>query len=202
LRLALAIVALTASCSQQAAPSRPQAWYCAGGYQFVAEAGKDQARVTLPDKTVTLAAAPSASGAKYSDGQVTFWNKGSEAMLEMGSESYRGCTVDETAGSLAHAKQSGADFHAAGGEPGWTLDIVDKGHTTLVTAYGKNRYEFSTPQPQQTSGETRYEANQGGAKIEITIEHRPCRGLSGLPSEATVRVEVEGSRYQGCGNWL
>lgn len=46
----------------------------------------------LPGKRLHLPAAPAASGAKYSDGQNTFWTKGDEAILELdGKIRYRGC---------------------------------------------------------------------------------------------------------------
>ncbi|MEO1068940.1 MAG: MliC family protein, partial [Cyanobacteria bacterium J06638_6] len=43
-----------------------------------------EAIVTLPDQDpVTLPIAESASGARYSDGTTTFWNKGDEALVEV-----------------------------------------------------------------------------------------------------------------------
>lgn len=44
----------------------------------------DEAIVTLPDQApLTLPATEAASGARYSDGTTTFWNKGDEAMVEI-----------------------------------------------------------------------------------------------------------------------
>jgi membrane-bound inhibitor of C-type lysozyme len=49
--------------------------------------GTDTAIVTLPDQEpVTLAIAESASGARYSDGTTTLWNKGDEALVEVNGE--------------------------------------------------------------------------------------------------------------------
>jgi heat shock protein HslJ len=42
---------------------------------------------------VTLSIAPSASGARYSDGQTTYWSKGAEATLEIAGERPRVCAV-------------------------------------------------------------------------------------------------------------
>ncbi len=40
-------------------------------------------QLTLPDqRTITLPQVPAASGAKYSDGNFTFWSKGNTALLE------------------------------------------------------------------------------------------------------------------------
>jgi membrane-bound inhibitor of C-type lysozyme len=52
----------------------------------------DTVTVTLPDGTVTLPRAVSASGARYSDGTTTFWNKGDEALVEVNGEIvYQNC---------------------------------------------------------------------------------------------------------------
>jgi membrane-bound inhibitor of C-type lysozyme len=54
----------------------------------------DTATVTLPDGTVTLPRAESASGARYSDGTTTFWNKGDEAFVEVNGETvYDNCVA-------------------------------------------------------------------------------------------------------------
>lgn len=52
----------------------------------------DTVTVTLPDGVVTLPHVVSASGARYSDGTTTFWNKGDEATIEISGETvYKGC---------------------------------------------------------------------------------------------------------------
>ena len=51
--------------------------------------------VTLPDGTFTLPLVESGSGAKYSDGSTTFWNKGDEAMVEVNGEIvYQDCVTE------------------------------------------------------------------------------------------------------------
>ena len=51
--------------------------------------------VALPDGRVTLPQVESGSGAKYSDGTTTFWNKGDEAMVEVNDETvYQNCVAD------------------------------------------------------------------------------------------------------------
>jgi membrane-bound inhibitor of C-type lysozyme len=50
--------------------------------------------ITLPDDTLTLSQAESASGARYSDGTTTFWNKGDEAFVQVDGETiYDACTA-------------------------------------------------------------------------------------------------------------
>lgn len=51
--------------------------------------------VALPDGTVTLPRVESGSGARYSDGTTTFWNKGDEAFVEVDGETvYENCVAE------------------------------------------------------------------------------------------------------------
>ena len=54
----------------------------------------DEAEVTLPDGVVTLPRAISGSGARYSDGTTTLWNKGNEVLVEVnGATIYEHCVA-------------------------------------------------------------------------------------------------------------
>ena len=56
--------------------------------------GARTATVALPEGTVTLPQVESASGARYSDGTTTFWNKGNEATIEVDGETlYESCVA-------------------------------------------------------------------------------------------------------------
>jgi membrane-bound inhibitor of C-type lysozyme len=61
---------------------------CPGGETITAQfIGTEEAVVTLPDQApMTLPATEAASGARYSDGTTTFWNKGDEALVEVDDE--------------------------------------------------------------------------------------------------------------------
>ena len=78
--------------SAQAPPRvRVVAYDCDGGFAFRVEVAKERARLLLPGRSVTLPAAPSGSGAKYSDGTTTFWSKGDEASLSLDGVERSGC---------------------------------------------------------------------------------------------------------------
>jgi putative lipoprotein len=73
-------------------PAGPRVFaYDCDGLAFRAEVAGERALVFLPGRTVALAHVPSASGAKYSDGNVTFWSKGEEASLEVDGAVHAGC---------------------------------------------------------------------------------------------------------------
>jgi heat shock protein HslJ len=103
--LVLAAVVLVLGCA--ARPSAAQApapgasartigYRCPDQSGFQAAIAADGAGVTLEGLAsgpVTLTIAPSASGARYSDGTTTFWSKGADATLERPGEPSRTCTA-------------------------------------------------------------------------------------------------------------
>jgi membrane-bound inhibitor of C-type lysozyme len=59
---------------------------CGDGYSLTVRIEDKKAWLFLPNKTMSLPLVPSQSGAKYSKGQIAFWSKGDEALLEIGEE--------------------------------------------------------------------------------------------------------------------
>ena len=69
---------------------------------------------------MTLPHVVSASGARYSNGAGTFWNKGREATFELNGRTQ---TCRERREPWQEAADRGVDFRAVGQEPGWFLEI-------------------------------------------------------------------------------
>ena len=62
----------------------------AGGPALAVSEGDDDAvDAWLPDGRHRLPHVPAASGARYSDGQITVWNKGTEVLLEREGQSWQ-----------------------------------------------------------------------------------------------------------------
>jgi len=64
---------------------------CGDHYSFTARIERERVSLLLPSRVVTLPQASAASGTKYSDGHVTFWSKGEEALLEVDNKIYGDC---------------------------------------------------------------------------------------------------------------
>jgi membrane-bound inhibitor of C-type lysozyme len=64
---------------------------CGDHYSFVARIEAEKVLLLLPSRAVSLSQTTVASGAKYSDGHVTFWSKGEDALLEVDNRSYPDC---------------------------------------------------------------------------------------------------------------
>lgn len=62
--------------------------------EFIAKFGADKVQILLAGRTLILPHVVSGSGARYSDGSTTFWNKGNDALFEMNGVSYKGCKTD------------------------------------------------------------------------------------------------------------
>jgi len=75
---------------------------------------------------VTLQIAPSASGARYTDGTTTFWSKGGEATLERLGQAPRTCTVVADPAALPGTR--------------WRLVRLESGDGTTAVPADPSRY--------------------------------------------------------------
>jgi putative lipoprotein len=178
---------------------------CDDAYEFVARIEGDRGWLFRPEGTVALPQVPSASGARYSDGSVTFWTKGQEALLDEGGRTHRGCRNHPGRAVWEHAKLGGADFRAVGNEPGWHLEIRQQSRIVLVTDYGASHDEFDLPEPSvdPEARVTRYETARDGLRLTLILRGSPCRDtMSGEAFETAVVVILDGRELRGCGRAL
>jgi membrane-bound inhibitor of C-type lysozyme len=178
---------------------------CSDGYGFVASVQGEKAWLFLPGKTISLPYVPSGSGAKYSENQITYWSKGDEALLEIGSQNHSKCKNNRALAIWEDAKLSGVDFRAIGNEPGWNLEIIMRDKIVFVGNYGQNRYEFITTGPSidQQARTTVYKVQNDKHEMSVIIVGRRCHDtMSGEAFEATVTVILDGKKYRGCGKAL
>ena len=203
----MAEVTVAPAGSYRIAPPATYFFECEG-LEFTARHDLKGIYLFLPGRTLLLQEAPAASGAKYSDGKTVFWSKGEEAFLEVDGTTYRECKNNRRRAVWEDAKLTGVDFRAVGNEPGWYLEIYDKGtpeKIDLVVDYGQAYYTFPSVQreTQQSPPRTRYVARIGGHQLEATIEPGPCRDdMSGEPFETRVVLKLNNRAYQGCGKPL
>jgi membrane-bound inhibitor of C-type lysozyme len=209
----LCAVTTTLACSPEQADEAPAervepastfVYECDDGYGFVARIQGETAWVFLPETTAALPHVTAASGARYSEGSITYWSKGEEALLEVRSAEHLTCANNRRSAVWEHAKLNGADFRAVGNEPGWLLEIYPR-RMVLVTDYGENRYEFETPDPVENPEERRttYEAADRGIRVLVVLEGRECRDtMSDEVFETTVAVRLNEATYRGCGRPL
>src|SRR3546814_2721298 len=63
-------------------------------FAFIAKFSPGQVELATPGRNIILPHVISGSGARYSDGHTTLWNKGNDAMFEMSGVQYKNCKAD------------------------------------------------------------------------------------------------------------
>jgi putative lipoprotein len=177
--------------------------YDCNGFEFVTRLGPGEMALWLPQRYLVLSQVRSASGAKYQEGDVVFWSKGDEAMLQVGDVEYQECRLQPERAPWADARRRGVDFRAVGNEPGWHLEIQDGRQLLYVGDYGEQR--VSTPDPGvQVAGQSRsYRARTEAAELSVDILETPCFDtMSGEAFPAAVTATVNGRQLHGCGRDL
>jgi membrane-bound inhibitor of C-type lysozyme len=178
---------------------------CNDDYAFVARREGETIWLFLPGETLSLPHVEAGSGAKYSDGKITFWSKGDRALLETEDGTRRECVNNRAKAIWEHAKLNGVDFRAVGNEPGWSMEIRAGGSISLVTDYGQRQFDFPTPVPleDRQARTTRYGIETPNHDLLIILEGRPCTDtMSGDQFETSVTVILDGRKLSGCGRPL
>jgi putative lipoprotein len=190
---------------QDQTDSKTYAYECGDGYRFIARHQNGKVWLFLPEKTISLPHVPSGSGAKYREGQIVYWSKRDEALLEFKYVKHSKCTNNKAAAIWEDAKLRGVDFRAVGNGPGWNLEIIDSHKIVFVSNYGQTRYAFITTEPSiDTQARTTvYTAQNDKHKLSVKVVGRGCRDtMSGEAFETNVTVILDTRKYQGCGKAL
>ena len=168
--------------------------------------GPHAVRLTIEDgrPSLSIDGAPraieqrrAASGVRYEsvDGgtPLLFWEKGPEALLEIGDGGTIPCTATD------NAEPGFLPFRARGNEPGWMLGVSRSG-MTLITDYGDTTVEATDPVFRRIDGGLEVEAGPATNALKVRILDRLCRDdMSGTPYPSAVEVELGGKLLRGCG---
>jgi len=157
----------------------------------------DRVVLELPTRVVTLPHVVSASGARYSNGSATFWNKGREATLELNG---RNQTCRERREPWQEAADRGVDFRAVGQEPGWFLEIDSGRQIRLVYDYAEHELVAPAPEPATKGAAIVYDTTAQSQHLVIVIDEASCTdAMSGEAFPRTVSVTVGARVLHGCG---
>jgi membrane-bound inhibitor of C-type lysozyme len=176
---------------------------CDDGFEFVARLGPGEMAVWLAERYAILSRVPSASGAKYQEGDLVFWSKGDEAMLTVGGDHHRNCRLVPERAPWEDARRRAVDFRAVGQEAGWYLEMKRDKQILFVGEYHTLR--VLTPWPaEERSGDTlSYHAVTDAHDLLVEIEDEPCTDtMSGERFPSRVTVALDGIIYRGCGRAL
>lgn len=140
----------------------------------------------------------SASGARYSDGSLTFWTKGDTALLEREGSAPVNCREDSLQSLRADARVRGVVLRGTGNEPGWTVEVGPGSRLEFVTNYGADRHAFDAAESNE-GGARVYAVTDGEQAIKVTAIAEPCTDdMSGWAFDHRMVVEFGGQTYRGC----
>jgi len=194
--------------TQTAPRLRAWAWACDDGRTIVTrlEAGPPSVRLQLDGHSVRLPQQVAASGVRYADDTLQWWEKGSHAMLQrLPTGALVNCSENRPQSLMEDARARGVTFRGLGNEPGWLLEIGPAQRVRLNYRYGEIQLVFEElpPRTDAATGQTVREGGLNGHRVRFTIDRQPCRDdMSGEAFAATVRLEVDGRATSGCGQPL
>ncbi|MGE4221347.1 MAG: MliC family protein [Alphaproteobacteria bacterium] len=179
--------------------------YQCSDLRFVARFDEDQALLSLPEGTAQLARTVAASGAKYSNGNLTLWRKEDTAILTGKARTTAHCRLHDVAGAWEDARLRGIDFRALGHKPDWVLEI-DRGESVYLTLEGASA-PIILPAPtaifDPESEQTLYRARNKSHSLLVILYGDTCeRPLDGERFLNTVTVRLDGRELRGCGRTI
>ena len=184
---------------------RAYVWQCADGQTLVMRNLLREKAIAIDfhDGTRRLDQTVSASGARYADGVMVFWTKGSTATLErQGAPAVR-CEERRADSLREDARARGVVYRALGNEPGWILEIGPASKLTWTTNFGQDRYDFEQAEATATTdGASVYSAQKDVVSLKATIRAERCVDDGDVEYDHVVTVESGGQTYHGCGTRL
>lgn len=159
---------------------------------------EDRVVIEVPEqRPLTLLHAESASGARYSNGTDTFWNKGREATFERHGHTEM---CRERREPWQEAADRGVDFRAVGQEPGWFLEIDNEKQIRVVYDYAEHQVIAPVTSPATKGNIVFYDMMVDSQRVLITIEETPCSdAMSGEAFPRSVAVTIGTRTLRGCG---
>ncbi|MDZ7692967.1 MAG: MliC family protein [Balneolaceae bacterium] len=173
---------------------------CLVEWDLVVKADTNDAWLFLPDTTIHLPRVRSASGARYATEDYLYWTKDTEAIIEVGNQSYGTCDLDKEEAVWQDARLRGATFRASGNEPGWYLEMFPDS-TTIILDYGQDTLKIPTPKPhaQTAQADTLYKMDAADHSGSIAVKREPCTLPSGKEFSLITFLTVDEKEYRGCG---
>lgn len=172
-----------------------------GERQVTALVGEEGLELTLDGEMLLLQRRFSASGARYggaaADGrEISFWSKGRNARLTVGSEGEASCAQSE----FTEPEPTGL-YEARGRSPDWTLRIGPERLDLVRSGTGTSQIaQIAVPERQLLADGHRYVAHLGDDELRVTVNPGLCLDeRTGVPFPDKVTLAIDGEEMAGCG---
>jgi putative lipoprotein len=211
LLIAMTSAGISAGCATPAQPNVTQGtplqayvWQCADGSTINTRNISSPPAIALQsgNETRTLSQVRSASGARYQDATMQFWNKGNTATFERPSAAAIECREIRSKSLLEDARVRGVTFRGIGNEPGWLLEIGPASRLMFEDGYGSMRVIFQSlpPRTDSPSGITVHESTSSAQQLKVTLRRQTCADtMSDETYPYSVDIEIDGMKRRGCG---
>lgn len=183
-----------------------QGWQCQPANQHLVTAtNANDLRLWSLHGAWRLPQAVVANGARYQDGEISFWNRGDQARVETPRGQLQ-CQLAEQRRGMTRTEQPGVMFLGRGNEPGWTVALAhDEPSLTLTLNYGQERktFPYMVSVMDNQAGRVVVENAQQEPFFRLRIEAGACfDDMSGEPFPARVTLTYGGQQYSGCGQGI
>lgn len=182
-----------------------EAWRCTSQQDLVAAFGAHELRLWSAHGAYRLPPAVVASGARYQQGDLSFWSKGGEATVESANGRLE-CSAAMAREALTRQQRPGVMFHGRGNEPGWNVNLAhDVPELTLVLDYGAREMTlpYRVTAMDNTNGRVMLASAAAEQPFELRLEAQACfDDMSGEPFPARVTLTLNGETLRGCGQGI
>lgn len=182
---------------------RAYVWACDGGLTLNMKNlyREDAITLDLHEGQRRLPHVESGSGAKYSDGSITFWTKGGTALFERAGSAPIECRELRARSLVADARERGVLYRGTGNEPGWLVEIGPGDRINYVTMFGEERHEFMnvTESAAEGTGLRVFVADTDKGPFRVTVARETCLDdMSGDEFDHRMIVEWGEDTRRGC----
>lgn len=182
------------------------AWRCTPAQDLISAFPDNELRLWSGQGHYRLDPAVVASGARYIKGDLSFWNKEREAVVESAHGRLE-CQKDVSRETISRATRPESIFFAKGNEPGW-LFMLDRqsSRLRLVTDYGAETVALPYKVESLSNGQEAsvlLSSTDAGQPLQARLQAKACfDSMSGMPYPAQVTLQWQGRTLRGCGQGI
>ncbi|WP_069383170.1 COG3650 family protein [Halomonas caseinilytica] len=180
-------------------------WRCTPDQELVTAHDEKTLRLWSAHGAYRLSPAVVASGARYEQGDLSFWSKGEGAVVE-NDRGRLECQQDTRHRVLTRASHPGVMFRASGNEPGWHIELAnDTPRIAMTLDYGDREVTlpYRVTSLDNETGRVTLASGQAARPFELRIEAQACfDDMSGQPWPARVTLTLNDRVYRGCGQGI
>lgn len=186
--------------------ARFEGWRCEPASQHLVTAFNDETlRLWSLHGAWRLPQAVVASGARYQEGDISFWQRGEKAQVETPRGQLQ-CERAISREALTREDHPGVMLFGRGNEPGWSVALSSTTPTlTLTTDYGEQTQTlpYMVSVMDNDAGRVVLENANAGRFFRLRVEAGACfDSMSGKPFPARVTLSLDGEQYSGCGQGI